>query len=198
MGYCDGLILADIEPDCESPLVMGIEQEGVIINRSSINWGTAANVTDGVIDALPLLTGQRGYKVVVPTKNPFTGTGVTLAEGTSRNSFASTVGIVILDDGPDVSSKVIDGLTNGEYIVVLQNKHKGVLPAGKSAFQVYGYSQGLRATEISKDKYSADTEGGWNIVLTEDRSPNSSIYLWDTSYEATQTIFNSLTTVVGG
>ena len=69
---------------------------------------------------------------------------------------------------------------------------------GDSAFQVYGYYQGLKAAEISNDKYSEDTDGGWSISLTETKVPKSALFLYKTSYETTKAAVDALTSVVGG
>ena len=50
--------------------------------------------------------------------------------GTYRSSFTNTVAIVILANDPDVSADVIDGLANGTYVVVLENKYKGLQKEG--------------------------------------------------------------------
>ena len=116
--------------------------------------------------------------------------------GTYRSSFTNTVAIVILANDPDVCADVIDGLANGTYVVVLENKFKGLQKEGNpgdAAFQVYGYYQGLTATAIDNDKYSEDTEGGWAVTLEEQKTPKSALFLFKTSYEATKTAVNTLT-----
>lgn len=199
MGYCDSQIKADIEANCVDPLIMGVEQEGVIINRSDINYDELEYDAENssILTNLPLVTGARGYRVIIPTKSPFAGTTTEIAEGTSRNAFINTVGMVILANDPNVSENIIDGLANGEFVVIIENKNKSLNAAtpGFSAFQVYGLLQGLRATTLSNDKYSTDTDGGWNVVLTEDRTPKSAIYLFASTLAATRTLVNSLVTV---
>lgn len=37
-GVCDNLIKKDIAPSCDDPIVPGIEQEGVIANRSDVDF----------------------------------------------------------------------------------------------------------------------------------------------------------------
>ena len=49
-----------------------------------------------MIETLAMKTGKKAYKVVVPGKNPFTGTKTSLVAGTYRSSFTNTVAIVIL------------------------------------------------------------------------------------------------------
>ena len=153
MGVCDDILKKDIVPSCDDPVVQGLEQEGVIMNRADVDFAaTVFNSTKkNVIETLAMKTGKKAYKVVVPGKNPFTGTKTSLVAGTYRSSFTNTVAIVILANDPDVCADVIDGLANGTYVVVLENKYKGLQKEGNpgdAAFQVYGYYQGLQQSTM--------------------------------------------------
>ena len=190
-GECDNLIKQGIAPSCDDPIVPGMEQRGVIINHADIDFGTTAfNATrKNVIETLALKTGKKAYEVLVMGSNPFTETNIALATGTYRNTFTNTVNIVILDNGPDVCENVIDGLANGEFVVILENKFKGLnkeQTPGVAAFQIYGWYQGLKAAELSNDKYSEETEGGWLVSLQETKAPKSGLFLFKTDYDTRQ------------
>ena len=198
MAVCDEVLKKDISPSCEDPVVPGFEQEGVIINRDDIDFATTAFASGkpNVIETLALKASKKGYKVVVPGNSPFTGSQTALATGTYRNTFTNTIALVVLDNGPDVCADIIDGLANGSYVVVLENKFKGLqkeATPGDCAFQVYGYYQGLKATAITNDKYSEETEGGWAVTLEETRAPKSGLFLFKTDYETTKTAVGTLT-----
>lgn len=199
MAVCDNFIKQGISPSCDDPLVQGVEQRGVIINRDDIDFSAAVfNTTrKNVIETIALKSGKNAYEVVVMGSTPFTGTNTALATGTYRNTFTNTVSIVILDNGPDVCENVIDGLANGEFVVILENKFKGLQKEenpGDPAFQVYGWYQGLRASEMTNDKYSEDTDGGWAVSLQETRAPKSGVFLFKTDYETTAAAVESLVT----
>lgn len=201
MAVCDNFIKQGISPSCDDQLVRGVEQRGVIINRDDIDFSaTTFNSTrKNVIETIALKSTKKAYEVVVLGSTPFTGTNTALATGTYRNTFTNTVGIVILDNGPDVCENVIDGLANGEFVVILENKFKGLQEEenpGDPAFQVYGWYQGLRASEMTNDKYSEDTDGGWAVSLQETRAPKSGVFLFKTDYETTAAAVESL--VSGG
>ena len=166
MAVCDITIKKDIAPSCDDPIVPGLEQEGVIMNRAEVDFGAVTfNATrKNVIETLALKTGK--------------------------------VNMVVLANDPDVCNDIIDGLANGEFVIVLENKAKGLNKTenpGDSAFQVYGYYQGLKAAEIGNDKYSEETEGGWSISLQETKVPKSALFLYKTSYDATKTLVETLT-----
>lgn len=197
-GICDNAIKRDIELNCDDPIVPGLEQEGVIMNRSDIDFSTVAfNTTrKNVIETLAMKSGKKAYKVVVSGGTPFTGTNTALATGTYRNTFTNTVNMVILANDPDVCADIIDGLANGEYVTILENKAKSLQKEenpGDSAFQIYGYYQGLKAAEISNDKYSEETEGGWSVSLQETKVPKSALFYYKTDYDTTKTAIDTLT-----
>lgn len=197
-GICDNAIKRDIELNCDDPIVPGLEKEGVIMNRSDIDFSTVAfNTTrKNVIETLAMKSGKKAYKVVVPGGTPYTGTNTALATGTYWNTFTNTVNMVILANDPDVCADIIDGLANGEYVAILENKAKNLQKEenpGDSAFQIYGYYQGLKAAEISNDKYSEETEGGWSVSLQETKVPKSALFYYKTDYDTTKTAIDTLT-----
>jgi len=198
MANCDVLISKDISKNCDDMLVAGIEANGVIINRQDIDFDSVTFETarKNVITNLPLKAGKRGYRIYVPTTQPFNNTQTVLQAGTNRNTFTNDLGFVVLDNDPDVCEKIIDGLANGEFVVVFENKFKNLnkpTTPGDSAFQIMGYYQGLRATTLENNKYSEDTDGGWNVLLQETKNPVSALFLYAGTLAATRTLFNALT-----
>ena len=59
MAICDITIKKDIAPSCDDPIVPGLEQEGVIMNRADVDFGAVTfNATrKNVIETLALKTG---------------------------------------------------------------------------------------------------------------------------------------------
>ena len=100
MGVCDDILKKDIVPSCDDPVVQGLEQEGVIMNRADVDFAaTVFNSTKkNVIETLAMKTGKKAYKVVVPGKNPFTGTKTSLVAGTYRSSFTRMYALMLLTD----------------------------------------------------------------------------------------------------
>ncbi len=196
MPSCESLIKKGIDINCESPVTRGLEPNAVIINRSDLDLSKATFAADkkNVLESLVPKSGKKGFPAFVPGKTPFTGAKTSLNVGTYMNTFNNEFPIVILDNGPDVCESIIDGLANGTFVVVFENKHKG--SAKDAAFQVFGFYQGLTATTLENDKYSEETEGGWKAVLTEERAPKSGLFLYKTDYDATKALFESLTAEV--
>ena len=189
---CDSLIASAIGVECDTMVTRGLESDGVIINRKDIDF--SATVFDeskkNTIKTLVLKSGKTGYAVSQLGSTPYTGTNASLVKGIYVNKFSNTVALVVLDNGPEVCANIIDGLANGEFVVILRNKHKGA--NGSAEFQVYGYYQGLHAETIDNDKYGEDVEGGWAITLLETGVPKSALFFWLTDSETTESAFNSL------
>ena len=130
--------------------------------------------------------------MVVPGKTPFTGTQVALTTGTYLNKFTKTAAIVVLDSGPDVAENVIDQLANGRFVFIFENKYQG--KDNKNTFEIYGLEQGLVASEMTNEKYSEDTNGGWAVTLVEENAVSSGIFLFNESITATRAALKSLET----
>jgi hypothetical protein len=195
-GICDTIIAKGIELNCDNPLVMGMESNGLIINRSQIDFAQTVFDTDNknIIKTLVLKTGAKAYPVVQQGATPFTGAKTSLVVGTYFNSFTNEIPLLVLDNGPDVAANVVDKLANGSFVLILKNVHKG--DAGKSEYQVYGYYQGLHASAIENEKYSTDTNGGWLCTMQETQVPKSALFYFNTDSETTETQFKTLSSAV--
>ena len=195
---CDSIIAKAIQANCDNPLVRGMEPDGVIINRGDIDFSKCVFSSDNknTITTLLLKAKKQGYPVVQLGQTPFTGTQTTLTTGTYHNTFQNQVQIVVLDNGPEVAQDIIDGLANGSFVMILRNLTKGA--KGEAEYQVYGYYQGLHATEINNEKYSEDTDGGWLVTMQESAAPKSALFFFDTDSTTTQAKYQSLMSPAAG
>lgn len=183
-NYCQALIDANIEPTCED-LASGYEKTGVIINREDIDFATSVfSATDpNTLTALTLKSGKKGFKIVDVSLNPFTGSTNKGVAGTYTNSFTKEVHFRTPSDTPEVA-KVIDELTNGEFVVVLQKKQKN---GGKSEFEIVGFENGCRADAGNITNEPASDDGdGWSVVVTEKAARKSKIFLFNTDAATTE------------
>ena len=187
MAVCNELIAQSIAIDCDALVVRGLESDGLIINRSDIDFA-ASVVTDNIISSLVLKTGKTGYEVIQQGSTPFTGTQTALVVGTNRNSWENTVALVVLGNSAGVNKDIIDPLGNGSFVVILKNKNK----TDKAKYQVYGWYQGLRASEITSEKYSEDTDGGWAVTLIEAQALKSAMFFFATDEATTDTAYEAL------
>ena len=66
INLCDSLLANDIQGfDCDNPMIKGVENIGVLINRSDINLASVTkDAATHEITALPLASGKKGYQIV--------------------------------------------------------------------------------------------------------------------------------------
>lgn len=191
---CDFKLAMDIAGSCEDPQVAGLKNTGYLINYDDVDFDNIVKdeTLANIVKTLPLLKGKHAYKVVVPGNTPFTGTQAAMTTGTYRNKFTKTASIVVLNSGPDVASKVIDQLANGRFVFIFENKYQGA--DKKNTFEIYGLEQGLAASEMTNEKYSEDTDGGWAVTLEETNAPSSGMFLFNTDIATTRAALQSLVT----
>lgn len=193
---CESLISKDIVIDCNEQVTKGMESDAAIINRDDIDFSKTVfdDENPNIIKQLILKKGKKAYKVVQQGSDPYTGTKSELNVGTYRNSWNHEIPIVVLANTPDVCANIIDGLANGKFVLIVRNVSKGT--DGKAEYQIFGYAQGLKASEGSNEKYSEDTEGGWLITLKEEQTPKCAMFFFNTDSETTATQYESLLNAV--
>lgn len=192
MGLCDSYISRDITINCDSNQTRGLEEDGIIVNRNHIDFSkTVFGDKNNIIKTLVLKAGYRGYEVRSAGATPYTGTTTSMVKGTYKNTWNSSVPIVILANSPEVVEDIVEGLANGTFVVILRNKTKD-----NGEYQIYGYHQGLMAETIENDKYSEETDGGWLATLQETGSPKAAMYLYNTDASTTEAMYDSLKAAV--
>lgn len=192
MAICDYLISKAISVDCENQSVAGLEPNGLIINRDDIDFSatTFDAQNPNIIKTLVLKSGKKAFDIIQQGATPFTGVASNLNVGTYRNTWTHDVPIAVLGNDPDIAANIIDKLSNGTFVTILRNVQKGT--TGNAEYQVYGYAQGLRASEGVNEKYSEDTDGGWLITLQEQRAPKSAMFFFNTDAATTATAYEAL------
>lgn len=191
---CDYKLAQNIGASCDNPQVQGLKNKGYLMNYDDIDFDSVKRneANSLIIEDLTLLSGKKAYSAYVPGKTPYAGTKAELATGTYSNKFNKTASIVVLDSGPDVAKNIINNLANGKFVFIMENKYQG--DDKKNTFEIYGFEQGLVASEITNEKYSEDTDGGWAVTLIEENAPSSGIFLFKESIKATRAALESLLT----
>lgn len=182
MDFCSYLSeINNIDVQCK--LADGYENVGYIVPRSyvdfaSIQYGYSEEgeqvYPETVVTQMALKSGKKGY-YIAQLKDAFSGTNTALATGDFKNKFTQTVSFKIFGNGPE-TSKIVNGLSNGEFVVILEQKEKGT--AGESAFRIFGLTNGLTATETSNDAYDESLGNGWSVQLEEAGADSSAYYLF--------------------
>lgn len=178
MDFCKYLSeIGNITPQCATK--DGWEQVGYIINRSDIDYaaikyGYKTDYPNTVVTQFAAKDGKKGY-FVGQLKNAFTDSQVNLNVGDYRNTFTNQVHFTAFGNSVGLS-KVINGLANGEFVMILEQKEKG--ENGESAYRIFGLDNGLTATEITNNPTDDSIGNSWNIVLEETGASSSEYFLF--------------------
>ena len=196
-NVCDSLIKQNIAKNCLEPMIQGVERIAYIINRKDVDFGNVEFVEGytNQISALPLLKGKKAYTIEQYGATPYSGSSIAIAPSSQGGQATNTISFVVPGNSPALHENVIDPLFDGEFIVILENKAKGLRDAenpGGSAFQVFGYWQGLTLAESTKELYNDETLGGFPVTLTEQKAPKSAMFLNAGTYESTKAMVQSL------
>lgn len=195
MALCNNLIAQDIAQNCTNPLFAGIEGIAYIFNKSDIASFTRSN---NVISALSLTSPAKAYKIQVSAKQPFNGTKVEMVEGAISNKWNKTFSMGIAADSAADREAIDDILANGSFCVVFEHSYTPTTTSGGSTadaagkFEIFGFDRGLKASSISRDFYSEDTDGGAQVELVESSVPNAGMFVFSTSNTATRTLLDGL------
>lgn len=204
MNFCKyATELSDITIQCE--MTDGYESLGYIVPRSDIDYAAIKRgYTDddikygnNVITQIALKDGKKGF-YIAQLKNAFADTTASLNVGDYRSTFNNTVSFKLFGTGPK-AAEIVGALANDEYVVILEQKEKGV--NGEAAFRVFGITNGLTATATDQNQYDESIGAGWSITMEETGASDAATYLFIStgtdvapSYEATvqaiKTMFN--------
>lgn len=180
INLCDSLLANDIQGfNCDNPMIKGVENIGVLINRSDINLASVTkDAATHEITALPLVSGKKGYQIVQGGNTPFSGSQQEMVVGTYQNTITNTFQFAILNSG-QTTAAIVDALMNGVFVGVLTNKYAAT---GEFKHQVYGLDAGLRASAMVRELYNDDTLAGWLVTMTEEGAGLSAWYVDDELY----------------
>lgn len=193
MANCDFLIAQEISNFCDKPLAKGAYNEAVIINRNDIDFNSTTTGADGSVSSLVLKSGKVGYKCLQPGNKPF-GTGNTaLVVGDYQNTWTHQVPVIVLAHDADVTTNIIEALGKGEFVLVVKMKNTGDTTTANGRYQIFGYDNGLRASEQTHT-ISDDTLGsGWSTTLQEEGAMKPARFLVGATAEATDQAYAALT-----
>lgn len=192
LTICEALLADNIAKDCASPIYEGLEDTAYIINKK--DWDAGSITVDAnnkhIIKGVALVSPAKAFKIYSPTKVPMDGTASNMAEGDISNKNDNTVQFVILNDGPAMAKDVIDPLTNGEFVVIVANKHQNA--TGDNKFQIFGNQKGLKMTARARTLTTGEQEGGHLVTLTETGAPEYGFYFFDTDVATSRAALEAL------
>ena len=188
---CEDKLSADIEKNCDTKPIGGMEVNVVLIPFGDIDRTTSTldATNDLLITSLSTLSGTQGYFVE----------GIKQAQGASFelvkkedsfDAFKHTFSGVVLS--PSVANKksLSEIASGSKYVAVVEKKWKGV--DQDDAFEVLGWDAGLVISEMTWN--TKESDGIIKFVLSNEdgyEDPDMTRNLLETDYATTKTAFNT-------
>lgn len=190
-----GLISADINRNCENPLILGVQDDIYLINYN--DWLEATVTRDGsnpkIITNIVMGSGGYAYKFSGFNNSPnHSHTSKKTAFGAG---WEHKLDYLVFDLSPDTKAQ-IDKLNIGKYVGIVINNYKGT--GGNAAIEVLGSTVGMSTPDggIVRDANSADNDGAYAITLqtnlAKGKEAGTPDVLFVTSYAASKAILDSL------
>lgn len=180
------VIAAAQKPDCTYPNYKGVEPMIYLANKADIASGTFSS---NVLTAITMVATKKFYEYEV-----FRSAVNTIQEtvpGKLRANWKYTITTFVLK--VDGASKLeIEALNNATVVAIVKNKYQG--NAGASAYEVFGWYQGMTAS-FKRDHTNADADGAYELTLTTVEGftePKPAIPLYITSLAATDAVVAAL------
>lgn len=176
-----------ISLDCDFSLVTGTRRAWVL------NYDDISSVTyeanKMIITEIVLKAGKISYKIS-GQQNSIQPKSA-LINGTFCKFYDHSVGMIGFDISPAVKEN-LQGAKNGLFVVIVENFFKGT--NGNCAFEVYGIDSGLKFTLLDKDPNNADTQGGFQFTLANDKNkePFGVRTFFDTDYTTTLDLIENM------
>jgi hypothetical protein len=190
-----GDIAADINRNCEDPLILGVQDDIYLINFS--DWEEATVTRDGTNPKIitNIVMGSGGYAYKMSGFNNSPGHSHTSKKSAYGYGWEHKISYLIFDLSP-ATKAVIDEKNQGKYVAIVINNYKGT--SGNAAIEVLGTTVGLSVPDggIVRDSNSADNDGAYAITmqtnLAKGKEPGTPDVLFVTSYAASKAILDSL------
>lgn len=187
---CDTKIAASITFDGCNPASKGLKSIGYLANFDDVNHAEMSSLkSNNLYTDFILNDGAKLYKIYQAGKTPFTGANTEAQVGNYRTTWNKSLPFIILDNGADVTSNIIDKIANGKFVAVVENAFAG--KNGDNSFEIVGLETGLALTEGNAEKYNEDYGGGWSLTLQEQNAPTSGLYVLKTDTETTRALLES-------
>ena len=185
-----GLISAGLSPDCNNPLVGGLEVDLVLINKDDIDTYSFNGTNPLIVEGITLAAGKIGYKYTgIKTSN---SAKATLVKGKYTTNYDHELSMVVFN--VDGAAKLqLELLAKGIVVAVVRYKYQGA--NGSTAFEVLGREQGMEVSVLERDSNNADTQGGYMVTLkTPDVGKEGHLPapFFDTDYATTFTAYTAL------
>lgn len=185
-----GLLTAPILLDCDNPIVSGVSDRLILINKPdivSINYGSSKEI----ISSITLGTSKTAFAIY--GKNDSVDPKTEFARQRFSSNDNHEVSFRIFGNTVSIKQQ-LNKMSEGKYLAIVENNYRGSSDAD-SAFEVYGEIAGLELAERSRMPTDVESEGSWlSILRTPERSkePRVPASFWDTNYATTKAAIDGM------
>ena len=176
------------QENCTDPASAGLKVLGIIINKNDISSITFDTSNPNIVEAITLETGAKTYMVEGSGENAWADSGYEYDPATK--AFTKNATFVAPDYGAIISSKFLDPLSKNSdgFVVILQRKNT----RGDGSFVIVGLETGAVVTTHTMNMTDEATNGCATLTLTEKGARKGEINLFDTDYQSSLVLFNTL------
>lgn len=184
------LISAGLSPDCDNPLIAGVNDRLILINKSEIS-SISYNVTNTeIIESITLASGKTGF--VYQGQNFSNEPSSRAIVGRYAKRIEHQVDFLVFGEGGAVK-KQLNLMMQAKLCAIVQNQFEA--SDGSAAFTFYGVQQGLQIAEMEQLKSDQETLGAYRVSLKsydqalEAKLPNA---IFITDFSTTKTMIDGL------
>lgn len=170
MAYksCAAKIAANIQQDCNKPLVGGYTGRAVIMSATDFERAEVVRSANNPRKILSIVLPPDGSVMAYTIDNvfsaPFTGSTTAGNNENGRNGYLKTLSVRVPMRGADTSMKVIEPLVkSADGFVVISEKRDKV---GDGSYEVIGYQNALRGDIAGVTRDESANGGDWIVPLT--------------------------------
>jgi hypothetical protein len=175
---------------CTEPRIKDYEQIGLAILKSDIDLAacTVDSANPRIIDNLALKEGKTAAVIYNSKKNPLPFNGTQTAYNRDTDHYDKIVQFYYEGIGGDAALDVVEPLKDGDYVVILERKHKS---DNGGSFQMFGWQKGISAGNEGGAQVQDEETGYWLMTMTTEE-PWAEIEWLDTDYATTKAAFDVL------
>ena len=170
MAYtsCAAQIAANIQQDCNKPLVGGYTGRAVIIPANDFARAEVVRSANNPREIKSIILPPDGsvmsYSIDNVFATPFSGSSTAGNADDGRNGYLKTLAIRIPMRGADVSKDVVEPLVKeaAGFVVIVEKRDK----VGDGSFEVIGYQNSVRGDIASVTRDESANGGDWLMNLS--------------------------------
>jgi hypothetical protein len=187
-----GKISASILLNCDYPLIGGVEDRLILINKDDIVSITRNASNPQIIEDIVLTSSPAAYAYEIEGNNNSIDVKSTLVKAKYSEGYSHEIIYRVFTTGPETKEQ-IEAEAKGKLVAITQNNFRGA--TGNATFEIHGLDVGLELVEGESNKSDAETQGAFVLTLrTPDlyKEPHLPATLFITDYATSKAVVDGL------